>query len=309
MGVILYEGLSGRMPYDSPYVGDLILAIVMGGAKPLHELRPDLDARLCDVVMRAMAHDANARYQTARDLLYALSKVAPVVQDFARSDRPPSNIRVSPVSPLPPRPERIASPQPPRPPAGGAIAIGADSLAGPGALPMSPLVSRRTLTTGALLALALALLFAGVWLGRQRSRGAEAADIKPAATSIEDTPSVAQRPVESVTVELSGLPEGAALMLDGRPASGARFQLEKDGSKHVLSATVEGFAPWSHAFDATEDRRIEVQLVPNAPAPVPPPEVVEAPQPEAPKPRAQPQPRPKPAQPTRPKRLITELDY
>lgn len=89
IGVILYEALSGHVPYESPYVADLMLAIVLGGATPLHELRPDLDPRVCDVVMKAMAHDPLTRYQSARDLLAALSALSPSSGDIARSDRPP----------------------------------------------------------------------------------------------------------------------------------------------------------------------------------------------------------------------------
>jgi serine/threonine-protein kinase len=303
MGVILYEGLSGRLPYDSPYVGDLILAIVMGGAKSLHELRPDLDSRLSDVVMRAMAPDATKRYQTARDLLYALSKVAPMVQDFARSDRPPSNIRISPIAP----PQRLPPPEPgtePLPAARPVVALGADSLASAAGLHRSPIVSRRTwLAAGAIL-LGLALLLGGVWLGVQRTRSAPAARVKPAPAATQAPPSGRPRPVESLTVELTGLPDGGVLMLDGRPASGTRFQLEKDGTPHVLSATADGFAPWSQTFTADADHRIEVKLVPSAPVLPPPVE------------NAQPEPvRPRPAHTTKPKaesprpKVMTELDY
>jgi hypothetical protein len=238
-------------------------------------------------------------------LLYALSKVAPVVQDFARSDRPPSNIRVSPISPAPPRPAlQPDAPQPAGASAGTLPLNSNDSLASTGALPVSPLLGRRALISTGVFALALALLFGGVWLGLQRSRGASTRSVTPAATTQQESK---PQPVESVTIELFGLPESAVLMLDGRPASGSRFQLEKDGTKHVLSATAEGFAPWSHTFDASSDLRIEAKLVPEAPV------VVEAVQPEppeaTPKPRTPPKPKPPQPTPSRPTRVITELDY
>ena len=76
MGVILYEALSGELPYESEHVGDLIVQIVTGEHTPLASLRPELDAELCGIVEKAMASDAADRYLDAREMFQALNVYA-----------------------------------------------------------------------------------------------------------------------------------------------------------------------------------------------------------------------------------------
>jgi serine/threonine protein kinase len=328
MGVILYEGLAGHLPYDSPYVGDLILAIVMGGAKPLHELRPDLDPRLCDVVMKAMAQDASQRYQSARELLQALSVVAPISDEMLRSDRPPSNVSGRLAVPFAPRP----SPGAPATSleAGGALRSGPAAgvehgeidLAAAGTdvvVPVWP--SRKMLFGGAALAISLAILSAGVWLGVQRTRNQRTQEVAPAEAPAVATPEPVASPEQpgaaSVSLELFGLPERASLALDGRTVVGTRFYIPRDDREHTIRATADGFEPWSHTFLASRDLRVDVSMKAIKVEPPVGPE----PKPVASKPRppasVQPQqpvrPTPKPAEGGqsggRPKRVITELDY
>lgn len=325
MGVILYEGLAGHLPYDSPYVGDLILAIVMGGARPLHELRPDLDPRLCDVVMKAMHQDAAQRYQSARELLQALSIVAPIADGMPRSHRPPSNVS-----------GRLAVPL--LPPGGAATTA---PEAGAGAPPLhaqsdsevedthpvvQPWPSRRFLIGGAVLAVALAILAAGVWLGVQRAQLQPAASAEPSLAELpiakpaETAPEpVAPSVAPSVALELFGLPPDARLTLDGRAVTGTLFHLPKDDGEHRIQALAEGFEPWTHTFIASRDLRVDVSMKPlPQPEPAPPPAsepkkpiaIKPAPRAPAASPQAPAeQPRPKPQPSGRPKRVITELDY
>ncbi len=318
MGVILYEALSGRLPYDSPYMGDLILAIVMGGAPPLHEVRPDLDRRLCDVVMKAMAQDASARYQTARELLAALAAVASNGEKPLRSERPPSNMELRPV--VMPTPESTTTPL------GDAGIVQEFRLTGNGdvvpaslsdRVPMQRMLpSQAALTRLAVGSGVIALLFGGVWLGMQNKNAEPLPSVTPleapaaASTDVGAPGSQAPQPLaQPVTIELTGLPEHAQITLDGRSVTGTRFQLAKDDSQHELMVTAEGFAPWKRRFVANDDASVDVLLTPLTPEPTTP--VAE------PKPKPKPTPRPdvaaKPVRPKqerdRPKRVITELDY
>jgi serine/threonine protein kinase len=326
MGVILYEGLAGHLPYDSPYVGDLILAIVMGGAKPLHELRPDLDTRLCDVVMKAMSQDASHRYQSARELLQALSVVAPISDEMLRSDRPPSNVSGRLAVPFKPLPGAAATSLEAgsRGGGGGAVALqhGELDLGHEGTEVVPPVwPSRKVLVGGAALAVALAILSAGVWLGVQRTRNqrpaAVAASNEPVIAKPEPSPAPVAPSDASISLELFGLPASAAVTLDDRTVMGTRFHIAKDDVEHTIKATAEGFEPWSHSFVASRDLRVDVSMKPSAPLATP------APTPDAPKPVATKPPRPPAVQPQvpvrppqqpkpeseRPKRVITELDY
>jgi serine/threonine protein kinase len=322
MGVILYEGLAGFLPYDSPYVGDLILAIVMGGAKTLHEIRPDLDTRLCDVVTKAMSPDPANRYQSARELLQALSVVAPISDEMLRSDRPPSNVSGRLAVPFVPRsvPGAPATALESGPSGALVLADGEmDMATGTDVAPV-PWPSRRVIVIGAVLAVALAILSAGVWLGVQRARDRRAAATPPSAPAhvVQPAPAAA---ADSIGLELFGLPQNARVTLDDRVVMGSRFHLAKDDLTHTIRATAEGFEPWLHTFTATRDLRVDVSMkaLPQV-APTPAPEATTKPAATS-KPAVKPKPavtrppvvdrppveKPKPSD--RPKRVITELDY
>jgi serine/threonine-protein kinase len=73
MGVILYEALSGRVPYVAESVGALAVRMLTTPPEPLSNLRPDLPPELVDVVMRSIARDRDERYPTMRALIEALA--------------------------------------------------------------------------------------------------------------------------------------------------------------------------------------------------------------------------------------------
>ena len=71
-GVILYEGLARKRPYDAISLPALVIKIHAGEHVPLHEVVPELTPGLADVVERAMNVNPGLRYASARDLLSAL---------------------------------------------------------------------------------------------------------------------------------------------------------------------------------------------------------------------------------------------
>ena len=75
-GVILYEALTGRVPFDANAYSALILEIATGTPKRLRELRPDLPKGLEDVVLKAMARDPADRYRDVDSLARALEPFA-----------------------------------------------------------------------------------------------------------------------------------------------------------------------------------------------------------------------------------------
>jgi serine/threonine protein kinase len=74
LGVILYRGLSGRLPFESEDVAPLLVQILMEAPRPLHELRPDIDVELCALIARSMARRADDRFRTAGDFRAALAE-------------------------------------------------------------------------------------------------------------------------------------------------------------------------------------------------------------------------------------------
>jgi serine/threonine-protein kinase len=71
-GVILYEGLTGRLPFEASSYNGLILAIVHDQPKPPTELRRDLPPQLAAIVLRALAKQREDRYPSLESLIAAL---------------------------------------------------------------------------------------------------------------------------------------------------------------------------------------------------------------------------------------------
>jgi serine/threonine-protein kinase len=72
MGVILYEALAGRRPFDGPSPAAVIAAIVTRDSPPLQSLCADAPPALVAVVDRALAYDADERFQSALEMKRAL---------------------------------------------------------------------------------------------------------------------------------------------------------------------------------------------------------------------------------------------
>lgn len=118
MGVVLYEALTGRLPYTSENVGDLIIKIVTGCAPDVHELAPHVPLPVSQVVARAMARNTSDRFTDATEMQEALLAayrpqdpgigLLPMMSDLPpqRGDGPLINPQIPrssprPISPLP----------------------------------------------------------------------------------------------------------------------------------------------------------------------------------------------------------------
>jgi serine/threonine protein kinase len=65
LGVVAYEMLAGRPPFDDPTVLAMLAAHLSRPPVPLDRLRPDLPADLAATVMTCLAKQPDARWQTA----------------------------------------------------------------------------------------------------------------------------------------------------------------------------------------------------------------------------------------------------
>jgi serine/threonine-protein kinase len=65
LGVIMYQALSGELPFTGETFADLLLKIVSTEPKPLAALAPDTPKALIEVVERALSRDQAARVATA----------------------------------------------------------------------------------------------------------------------------------------------------------------------------------------------------------------------------------------------------
>jgi hypothetical protein len=120
MGAIIYEGITGRLPYEANTIGELIVKIVTTTPAKMVEVRPDVPQLLSDCIAQAMAHDREERFIDAqvfrRALLSAAEKSFSTDARSAASDRP---VRLA-APPAPPAPPVPLVPLVPPPPAAGA---------------------------------------------------------------------------------------------------------------------------------------------------------------------------------------------
>jgi serine/threonine protein kinase len=73
-GVVLYEMLTGQLPFNSRSLPKLIDAIYRGEKQAPSALRPQIDSELETIVLRAMRPRADERYETAREFYDALEE-------------------------------------------------------------------------------------------------------------------------------------------------------------------------------------------------------------------------------------------
>jgi serine/threonine protein kinase/Tol biopolymer transport system component len=75
LGVVLYELLTGRVPFTGKSSSHVIVAILDDEPPPLAQLLPDAPETLQEVVADALAKDPEARYQTAKQMLAKLQRL------------------------------------------------------------------------------------------------------------------------------------------------------------------------------------------------------------------------------------------
>ncbi|MDQ3280312.1 MAG: FHA domain-containing serine/threonine-protein kinase [Acidobacteriota bacterium] len=73
-GVLLYEMLTGNLPFNSRSLPKLIDAIYRGEKQPPSALRAEVDKELEAIVMKAMHPRMDQRYETAREFFEALEE-------------------------------------------------------------------------------------------------------------------------------------------------------------------------------------------------------------------------------------------
>lgn len=76
VGVILYECVTGQLPFDAQNVNDLLFKIVLESPRPLRDLAPDVDPAFAQIIEIAMARDPDQRFQSASGFIAAVDNWA-----------------------------------------------------------------------------------------------------------------------------------------------------------------------------------------------------------------------------------------
>ena len=74
LGVLLYEALVGKLPFDGKNPAQVLRRVLDGSFTPADRARPTVGAGLSLIVGRALARDAADRYQSARAMAEALKE-------------------------------------------------------------------------------------------------------------------------------------------------------------------------------------------------------------------------------------------
>jgi len=76
VGVVLFECLAGRLPFEAPSTVALIAKLIRETAPPVASLNPEIPAGLDALVMRLLAKEPGERVPSARELVRLLSELS-----------------------------------------------------------------------------------------------------------------------------------------------------------------------------------------------------------------------------------------
>jgi eukaryotic-like serine/threonine-protein kinase len=72
VGVMLYEAMTGRVPFDAPTFNQLLFQIVLSEPPPAQQVVPDLDPAFASIISKGMARDVEHRFQSAGEFIAAI---------------------------------------------------------------------------------------------------------------------------------------------------------------------------------------------------------------------------------------------
>jgi eukaryotic-like serine/threonine-protein kinase len=98
LGVVLYEMIAGRVPFDGETTSHVTVSILEHEPAPLARVAPDAPAELHRIVRKCLTKEPDERYQTARDLMIDLKNLRrelDVQSELTRSPNEPGARRPS----------------------------------------------------------------------------------------------------------------------------------------------------------------------------------------------------------------------
>ena len=95
LGVVLYEMIAGRTPFEGETSTDVIVAITQKEAAPLARFAPEVPAELDWIVTKALRKDRDERYQTIKEFLTDLRRLKQKLEFEAELERSVSPDSVS----------------------------------------------------------------------------------------------------------------------------------------------------------------------------------------------------------------------
>ncbi|MDO9018347.1 MAG: serine/threonine-protein kinase [Myxococcales bacterium] len=260
LGVILYECLTGSMPFDGDSLYNLMHAIMSAPVAQPRSLNPAIPEGFERAILRALERDPANRFASVRDLGRELLTWAGPETRMVW-DRVFGSPSVVPMAPPVADGPALRTPAPASAPprSDPALALGDTLQPGANLIAPKPARSRR----GLALALAAAAVAGVVALVAVRRPAPHAPAVAP---TVQAAPTPVAPPRYEVEVEVT--PATATLALDGEAAATGvlRREFPRDGSAHTLRVAAPGYETQSITFrDAPPARIITLAAVP-APA-------------------------------------------
>jgi serine/threonine protein kinase/TolB-like protein/Flp pilus assembly protein TadD len=75
LGVLLYEMLTGRLPFAGSTASEVIVSIIEKKPKPITRFAPDVPLEMVRIVTKALSKNRDERYQTIQDMLIDLKRL------------------------------------------------------------------------------------------------------------------------------------------------------------------------------------------------------------------------------------------
>ncbi len=72
MGVVLYQMVTGRVPFNAGSFNELLFKIALESPEPVEQIVPDCPKPFIDIINRAMAREVDDRFQSAREFQQVL---------------------------------------------------------------------------------------------------------------------------------------------------------------------------------------------------------------------------------------------
>ncbi len=273
LGVILYEMLTGKVPFDRPNSVNILMAHVNEEVPPMRVTLPtiQISAALEETVLRCMSKEPDQRFSSMDEVLGALKRSAGGALTATFSGLATGEYRVPSIS-LPPS----TQPMPPMPRASLSEAPATHAM--PPASGESPVVSPATVPPngtskfllGALLVSGVVIFAGGIVLSRVMQRG-DQGRAKPflnAPLTVASAPALPVEPkVEPLVlrVRLSSDPGGAVVREEGVEVCNAtpcELTYTDAAAKREHKVTVQklGFKPVTTSF-MPDAQNVQVKLV------------------------------------------------
>ena len=308
LGIVLYEMLTGQVPFKGEGFGDIVVAHLTEDPRPPSQLRPDLPPAWEAVALRAIEKDPERRFQSMEEMAAALADpeayaaspavvaaaarvaAAPTTAVPVVSYDPPSGAQPVPPAPAPggtpPAPIPSSPSSPSSPSHSDAATVVASTrgkrvdttLSSAASEVRPPATGRRRLAVVAVTA--AAAMAAAIVVIRFGGGGAAAPLASPAAPVVAATATVkppepaAAPPVAAVLVSLTTQPPGAAVVRADDPAhvvgvTPLTMKLVKGSPGFDVQLSLDGYRVERRAISSDVNREIDVNLLQQPSAPAP----------------------------------------